>query len=262
MTRVAGHRGGARLWPENSLLAFREALALGCDFVELDVHRTADGAPAVVHDPTLDRTTDARGRVSARAAADLRRVRLRGPDGRVTDERLPMLDDVLRLVEASRGGVLVEIKGPGPGVGVRYGRGARITPGAHYDGLEETVVEALSSARLLERANVMSFNPAVITRARALQPRLRTTLLVAAAHVRAASGRAADTIDWALRYGATDVGLEHALVDAGVIEAARGANVAVGVWTVNAEAEMRRLLALGVDMLTSDRPDLAVRLAR
>src|SRR3989442_3126394 len=58
MTRLAAHRGGARLWPENSLRAFRESLALGADLVELDVHLTADGALAVIHDATLRRTTD------------------------------------------------------------------------------------------------------------------------------------------------------------------------------------------------------------
>src|SRR5438445_464469 len=79
MTRLAAHRGGARLWPENSLRGFRESLALGADLVELDVHLAADGALAVIHDATLRRTTDRLGRVRTRTAAELRRARLRGP---------------------------------------------------------------------------------------------------------------------------------------------------------------------------------------
>src|SRR5207247_750993 len=90
-TRLAAHRGGAALWPENSLRAFRESLALGADLVELDVHLTTDGALAVIHDATLRRTTDRRGRVRTRTAAELRRARLRGPDGRLTAEHVPML---------------------------------------------------------------------------------------------------------------------------------------------------------------------------
>ena len=258
-TRLAAHRGGARLWPENSLRAFRESLALGADFVELDVHLTADGALAVIHDATLRRTTDRLGRVRRRTAAELRRARLRGPDRRLTAEHVPMLEDALAIVAEGGGGVLVEVKAPGRGLGVRYFPHSRIRPGARYQGLEERAIAALSSAKLLEHANLMSFNPAVIERARTLAPRLSTTLLVSAMHVRLARARPADTVAWALRYGATDVGLKYTLVDERVMAAARAARVKVGVWTVNDEPEMRRVIALGVDVLTSDRPDLALR---
>src|SRR2546426_6188778 len=79
MTRLAAHRGGARLWPENSLRAFRESLALGADLVELDVHLTADGALAVIHDATLRRTTDRLRRRRPPPAAGPPRARRRGP---------------------------------------------------------------------------------------------------------------------------------------------------------------------------------------
>ena len=257
--KVAAHRGGGRLWPENSLRAFRESLALGADLVELDIHMAADGALPVIHDATLRRTTDRRGRIRTRTGAELRQARLRGPDRRLTTERLPMLEDVLGIVAASDGGLLVEVKVPGRGLGARYLPGGRIRPGARYHGIEERAIAALSRARLLDRANLMSFNPAVIERARALAPALRTTLLVSTMHLRLARAHPADTIGWARRFGATDVGLKHTLVDASVIDAARRAGIAVGVWTVNDEPEMRRLIDLDVDVLTSDRPDLALR---
>src|SRR2546426_10717604 len=82
MTRLAAHRGGARLWPENSLRAFRESLALGADLVELDVHLTADGALAVIHDATLRRTTDRLGRARTPPAPPPPRARARGPGRR------------------------------------------------------------------------------------------------------------------------------------------------------------------------------------
>jgi glycerophosphoryl diester phosphodiesterase len=259
VTRLAAHRGGARLWPENSLRAFRESLALGVDLVEADIHLTADGALAVIHDATLRRTTDGRGRVRMRTAAELRRARLRGPDRRLTNEHVPMLEEVLAIVAAAGGGVLIEVKAPGRGLGVRYFPRSRIKPGARYQGLEERVIAALSSAKLIERANLMSFNPAVIERARTLAPTLPTTLLVSTMHIRLARARPAETVAWALRYGATDVGLKHTLVDETVIEAARAGGIRVGVWTVNDEPEMRRVIGLGVDVLTSDRPDVALR---
>src|SRR2546422_1066388 len=193
MTRLAAHRGGARLWPENSLRAFRESLALGADLVELDVHLAADGALAVIHAGPRRRTTARLGRVRPRRAAELRRARLRGPDRRLTAEHVPMLEDALAIVAEGGGGVLVEVKAPGRGLGVRYFPRSRIRPGARYQGLEERAVAALSSAKLLERANLMSFNPAVIERARTLAPRLSTTLLVSAMHVRLARARRAGT---------------------------------------------------------------------
>src|SRR5882724_5469552 len=146
MTRLAAHRGGARLWPENSLRAFRESLALGADLVELDVHLTADGALAVIHDATLRRTTDRLGRVRTRTAAELRRARLRGPDRRLTTEHVPMLEEALAIVAAAGADVLVEVKVPGRGLGVRYFPRSRIRPGARYKGIEERAIAALSSA--------------------------------------------------------------------------------------------------------------------
>src|SRR5215831_15630810 len=81
-TRYVAHRGGAAQWPENSLTAFRNAIALGARVLELDVHLAGDGTVAVIHDPTLDRTTSGHGPVGRATAADLARVRLRGRDAR------------------------------------------------------------------------------------------------------------------------------------------------------------------------------------
>ncbi|PYN86559.1 MAG: hypothetical protein DMD87_19245 [Candidatus Rokuibacteriota bacterium] len=88
-TLVAAHRGGAGLWPENSLLAFRQALALGVDALEFDLHMTADGEIVVLHDPTLDRTSTGTGPVRDLKLADLAGVRLKTRDGAVTSASRP-----------------------------------------------------------------------------------------------------------------------------------------------------------------------------
>src|SRR6266852_1739718 len=95
--RIAAHRGGAALWPENSLAAFTGALALGVDLLEFDVHQSADGEVAVIHAPPLERTKEGAGAVCALPAAALRRLRLRDLNGALTAERVPLLDDVLAL---------------------------------------------------------------------------------------------------------------------------------------------------------------------
>ncbi|MBI4637418.1 MAG: glycerophosphodiester phosphodiesterase [Candidatus Rokubacteria bacterium] len=259
-TRYAAHRGGAALWPENSLLAFRQALALGCDLLELDVHLTADGDVAVIHDRNLERTTEGSGPVSARTAAELARLRLRGLDGALTDERIPSFADVLGLVGAARSGLLVEIKGPGVGA-LWERRGATVgpVPGPRYEGLEDGVLGRLGAAGLAERASVMAFNPEVLARVRSRAPRQRTTLLVAGRHLWMTDARAEETIGWAVAAGATDLGLEYTLVDERLVRAAHAAGLGLGAWTVNDETAMRDLAGLGVDIITTDRPDLARR---
>ena len=262
MTRIAAHRGGAQLWPENSLRAFRESLALGVDLLELDVHLTADGEVVVIHDATLDRTTDGRGAVGERTAAELAAVRLRDPAGAPSDERLPTLDEVLAVVAPSHAGLLVEVKGPMAGVNVVYERGecdARITAGPAYAGVVAKTLARLRKASMLGRANVMGFSPDVVTETRALDPGVPTTFLVAAAHVRHVDARPEAPVGWAARLGATDLGIQHTLASRDLMTAARAAGLRVGVWTVNDEESMRRVVDVGVDVLTTDRPDLACR---
>lgn len=260
--RIAAHRGGAGLWPENSLAAFAGALALGIDLLELDVHLSADDEIVVIHDPALERTTEGTGAVRSWEAAALRRLRLRGADGALTDERVPVLDDVLALAGPAGAEILLELKGPS--FSVRYARDRceelEIVPGPLYDGLEERVLARLAAASMTERTNVMAFNPAVITRVRALAPSQRTTLLVGRSQVEGAGARAADTAEWARRLGVTHLGLAHALTDADVVARARARGLALTVWTPNDESELRRMLALGVDIITTDHPGLALRI--
>jgi glycerophosphoryl diester phosphodiesterase len=77
--------------------------------------------------------------------------------------------------------------------------------------------------------------------------------------VEQASSGATDTLEWADRSGVTDLGLEHSLIDAEVVAGARARGLRLGAWTVNEESDLRRLAALGVDVITTDRPDLALR---
>jgi glycerophosphoryl diester phosphodiesterase len=257
-TRYVAHRGGAAQWPENSLTAFRNAIALGARVLEMDVHQTADGAVAVIHDPTLDRTTSGHGPVGRATVADLRSARLRGRDGVLTDDHVPTFDEVLALAGVA---LLVEIKTPGQDV--RYERQADravAVPGPRYEGLERKVLEALWATGMTERAYVMAFNPAVLAEVRALAPTQATAFLVDRHLVESSGARALDTVTWATAARASFIGMHYSLCDASVVEAAHRARIAVGVFTVNDEATMRRLAGFGVDVIISDRADLVTRL--
>lgn len=243
--RVGAHRGGALLWPENSLLACRNALALGVDDVEADVHLSADGHVVVIHDPTLDRTTTGRGPVAAATLADLADVRLRGLDGAPCQEPLPTLAQLLETLAPSPAGLLLEIK-----VGADRGR---------YPGIEEKVLALVRARGMASRVLLMAFEQDTVARLRALDPSIRTVLLIGRGDVARARVTPAGSLAWAVRLGAAAVGMDHRLVDASVVAAARAAPLGLAAWTVNDASSIERMVALGVDVVISDRPDLALR---
>ncbi len=240
---IAAHRGGALLWPENSLTAFQGALGLGVDLLELDVHQTKDGEVVVLHDPTLERTTTGRGAVSEQTWGALASLGLKG----ATADRLPRLRDVLELARDTRVGLLVEIK-----TGVNRVR---------YPGIEERVLARLQAAKLIERATIMAFEWETLERLRALSPTVRLTGLLREREVAPVGGvRGAAERLAALKVN--DLGIERTLLSSEAVAAARAAGLTIGVWTVNAPDELRRALAAGVDYITTDRPDLALELRR
>jgi glycerophosphoryl diester phosphodiesterase len=245
---VAAHRGGALLWPENSLLAYRNAIALGVAFLETDVHLTADGEIVVMHDATLDRTSTGRGPLRDARLADLDGVRLRAADGAVTEERVPTLAQLLELIAPSPVRLLLEVKvGPDR---------------ARYPGIEEKVLALVKARGLLDRVVIMAFETPTVERIRALDATVRTTLLVSRARVERSGGVAREAVRWATDAKATDLGIDHRVLDAAVAAAARAAGVRLAAWTVNDEADLRRVIGLGVDIVISDRPDLARRLVQ
>ena len=243
---VAAHRGGAALWAENSLHAFRNAIALGVDALEFDLHQTADGEVVVLHDPTLERTTTGRGAVRDLKWADLAAVKLRGPDGTVGVEPLAALTAVLDLAASTTVELMPEIKVD--------------ANGHRYDGIEEKVLALLRSRGLLERATVQAFQPETIRRLRQLEPRARTMFLMGRGDVERMRARPAEAVRRARELGATDLGMNHRLIDADVVAAARDAGIRLSAWTVNEEADIQRMLTLGVGVIMSDRPDLVKRL--
>ncbi len=242
---IAAHRGGAALAPENSLAAFRNAIALGADILEFDLHLTRDGEVVVIHDPVLDRTTTATGAVRDRTLAELASVRLKARDGTITGERVPVFADLLDLARDRPVELLPEIKiGP---------------DGKSYPQIEEKVLALLRARDLLGRVTVQAFQVTTIRRLHELGPGLRTMLLIGQRQV--SRERAPDAVDEARAVGATDLGIDHRLADARLVAAAREAKIRLSVWTVNDEPDIRRMLELGVDVIMSDRPDLVKRLA-
>jgi glycerophosphoryl diester phosphodiesterase len=245
--RVFAHRGGAALAPENTLAAFDLGLRVGADGLELDVRLSADSVPVVVHDPTLERTTNATGAVAARTAAELARVdagfRFPGPRGdfpfRAQGLGIPTLREVLTRHRSVP--IIIEMKIDSDEMGQRVADDIRAA------GVEATVCAAgygSTSAAAIRRAL-----PQTATSACTMEVRLSV--------YRSWGG-------WPVRrppFGGYQVP-EHAgrirIVSPRFIRHAHAAGLEVQVWTVDSEQDMERLLAWGADALISNRPDLAV----
>lgn len=240
-TLLAAHRGGSLLWPENSVLAFRNAIALGADFIEFDVHLSKDGEVVVIHDPTLSRTTSGSGPVKDRTVAELKGLRLKDRAGMVTGETVPTLDEVAAV--AAQGGrrMLLEIK-------VDASR-------ARYPGIEEKVLAILDRHGLAGSTIVMGFEAPTWRRVRELRPDVATCALYSARTLGRTS--LAEELETLRSAGVRFIGVEHTAVDAAAVAQARAAGIGIGAWTVNDAKSMKRQIDAGAAILITDQPDVA-----
>ncbi|MCR0982475.1 glycerophosphodiester phosphodiesterase [Roseomonas populi] len=238
MTEIIAHRGGAILWPENSLLAFRRAIAAGVDAVECDVHLSSDGVPMVMHDPTLERTSNGEGPIAGRTAAELAGLKLVSADG----EPPPRLSDLLSLLAEGSAGLQVEIK-----VGLSGKPDLAL--------LERTLIE-LDRFGLRPRTEVITFEAEVAAAAVAAGGLKDVAWLFAPPMLRYLGVDGVSAV--ARRVGAGLVETHESAMDPALLGLLRGAGLRVGVWGANRAPAIGRALELGVDAFATDDPLLAM----
>jgi len=241
-TIIASHRGGSYLWPENSLMAFRETAKLPLEQVEFDVQLSADDQCVVIHDPLLDRTTDARGPVRERTLAELRHIRLRGAHG----ECVPTLAELCAVFRGTPVKLRLEIKAD--------------SDRRHYPGIAPRVLDVLEAERMLEHtAAITSFQAPMVAEVRDLGRFKGPLIWLCAPNVWLDIGRDM-AFATARSCGASGIGLHHTVIDPETLAAARASGLSPGAWGLKDEADIRRVLDLGVDVFTSDDPVAAIRL--
>ena len=241
MTEIASHRGGALLWPENSRTAFESTTRLNVDQVEFDVHPSRDGELIVIHDPTLDRTTNGTGPVHNQSFSELSKLTLKGTSA----DRILLFDEVIDIFEPTSIKLRVELK-----------KGA---DGLPYSGLPEQVMKTLAGRKMLDRSIVTSFELDVVCAAAACAPVSGHVYLISP-ELEKHSGLDA-ILQIALGRGIPMLALTENTLDAAKISRIRSAGLGVGAWAVNELNAIDRMLALGVDVFTTDRPDLALKRA-
>jgi glycerophosphoryl diester phosphodiesterase len=229
---LVAHRGESARFPENTVAAFLAAVHDGAAMLELDVGLSADGAVVVLHDATLDRTTDGQGLLSDRTLAELRPLDAGSWfDAGFAAERLPTLAEVFDLVGADIV-VNVEIK-------------PEAVRSSGDDGIEAKIVALAREHDLVDRIVVSSFDPGAIVRIERLEPRIRTGVL----YRHEIPFDAAALVEL---YGADGLHMDRRHATPQIVRSLHAAGYYLGVYTANDPDELRRLAALGVDAIFTD----------
>lgn len=222
MPKIMGHRGAKAYEPENTLRSIHRALDMGVQAVEIDVHVSRDGRLVVIHDATVDRTTEGTGQV-----ADLTWDELRRLDAGM-GEQLPSLEEVVALVKG-RVHLFVEMKDP-----------AAVEPLAAFFAAQDLFAEA----------QVISFWHPALKKLRGLEPRIRTGVLFVGCPV--------DPSGLAHNAAAEALVLNYQYVTPDLVQAARQANLTVAVWNIDTLTDLLPVLPLDLDYIGSNAPDILI----
>jgi len=230
---VIAHRGASGHAPENTLAAFKRAVALGATFIETDLQLTRDSRLVAMHDATVNRTTNGQGKVHDLTLMELRRLDAGSWFGsEFAGERIPTMDDILEFSKKHDVVFYLELK-----------------PGGSWGG-EHALVGALRESGEIPRSVVISFDADILARLRRIEPTIMTGLLY--------DGQIEEPLSKALEVGARQLAVRGDLVTPALLKDARKRDLQVVCWTVNHPAHIRMLIAAGVDGIMSDYPDRLV----
>jgi glycerophosphoryl diester phosphodiesterase len=232
--KIVAHRGGGTLAPENTLGAIRLGASMGFKGIEIDVMLAGDGVPVLIHDRTLERTTGARGAVSATPYARLAHLDAGAWHGaRWRGERIPRFEDAARLCHVLGLWANVEIK-PAHGFERRTGEAVARMAAELWHGAAHPPV-------------LSSFSPVALAAAREAAPRLPRGLLLT--RLPPHWGEMLRDLECVALHA------NYRMLKERVVHEAHAAGCAVVAWTVNDRRPAKRLLGLGVDCVITDRLD-------
>lgn len=231
---VIAHRGASSLAPENTMAAVQVALDLGVDMIEIDVHRTSDGELVVIHDVTVDRTTDGEGFVSRLTLAEVRELDAGSWFGRsFSNERIPTLREVLEATK-DKVTLLIELKGPRT---------------------EVRTVELVRELGMSNQVVVQSFDFQQIQKAKEKAPEIPTVFLVDKPNHSSEPARAAEWMANIAEYvGASGIGIRHSWWTPELSDIAAARNLDVFVWTVDRKTDMKKSIKDGVQGIITNKP--------
>lgn len=235
--KIWAHRGASAYAPENTMEAFKLAVEMGADGIELDVHLSKDGELIVAHDEKVDRICEGSGRIMDMTAAQLKSLRVSKPMLGFEDARIPTLREVMALLSPTRMWLNIELK----------------TNVYAYEGIEQKCIDLAREYGMEKRVLFSSFNHHSLLRVKAIDPSFLCGILYDNIMVR----------PWdyakALGFDALHPHFSELKVP-GEIEDSHQAGIMINAWTLNSEEELKNVAATALDGIITDYPDRALRL--
>ncbi len=226
------HRGFSRLYPENTALAFEKAVEAGADGIELDVHLTKDNAVVVIHDESIDRTSDGTGFLCDLTLEELKQFDFSGKHrGKIPKQEILTLDEYFALMRPYSILTNIELK-------------TGIFP---YDGLEEKVVSIVNAHSVSDRILFSSFNHRSLLKAKRLAPNILCGVLT--------SNRMLRPEKYCKEWGFECYHPLHSALDQEVVKALHAEGILVHPWIGSTAPDYKTLIKYGVDALITDDPD-------
>lgn len=237
MTLNIAHRGFKGNYPENTMLAFSKAIDAGADGIELDVHLTKDGEVVIIHDETLDRTTDGIGNVKDHTLKELKQYDASAEfTGKYGRNEIPTLQEYFSLAADTDIITNIELK-----TGVYL-----------YPGIEEKTLRIIDEFGLRNRIIISSFNHYSVLRMKDLAPQMKYGFLE--------ESQIIGFPEYAKKYGMDFVHpVFHAVTGAYALECQRY-DLGINTWTVNEPDDIRRMISRGVHAIISNYPDRVSRI--
>lgn len=223
---ITGHRGAAKLEPENTCLSIQKAIDLGVDQIEIDVHLTRDQQLVIIHDQTVDRTTDGRGAVSDFSLQEIKQL----DAGK--GERIPTLQEVVNVIQ-SRVILQVELKGPKT---------------------SQPVVSLIEKNGIENEVILTSFVHDRLRKVRQLNSDIALGALW--------STPPDNVCQQALEIGVEAIHIQHQNIDGNLVRDAHLHGLKIRAWNPDTVQEIQKMIDLEVDAVGSNRPDLLVQLCR
>lgn len=238
-TKVWAHRGASGYAPENTLEAFRMAIEMGADGIELDVQFTKDRQLVVIHDEIIDRVSDGHGRVVDYTLEELKQFTFNKTHPAYKDCKIPTLEEVLTLMKPTGMTVNIELK-----TGVNF-----------YDGIEDSVLRLVDRLQMQEQVIYSSFNHYSVRKVKELCPDAHVGFLYADGTLHMA--------EYAKKNQAEALHPSiHNMQYIDLVPDCKELGIALHVWTVNEKKDMQRMAELGVDAVITNYPDVAYEVVK
>src|SRR5689334_3590147 len=232
---IIGHRGASAVAPENTMAAFREAIAAGADGIEFDVRLSRDGVPVVIHDSTLRRTGGVNKRVADLSLEELGKIDVGSwfKSGSFAGETVPSLAELFALFQTNDRSLYLEMKCDSP---------------AEYRPLAEACCRMIDDYSFKERVVVECFHLPALEVLKEIDPEIKTAALFDRVFVDQS------IVTRAIEIGAMAVALHHRLGRKALVEKSKRAGLHVAVWTVDDPIWIDRARAIGIDALITNDP--------